>query len=417
MAEFSPADGRELQEIVAAALAEERPLEILGAGSKRALGRPVQAADTLSLARLSGIVDYQPAELVLTARAGTPLAVIEAALAERGQMLAFEPPDWGPLLGVAGGGQTIGGVIAGNFSGPRRPKAGAARDHFLGFAGVSGRGEAFKAGGKVVKNVTGYDLPKLLAGSWGTLAVLAEVTVKVLPRPEETRSVLIFGLADGPAVAVMAEALNLPHDVSAAAHLPAALAGRSAVRAVAGSGTAVTALRIEGPLPSAEHRAAALRLALAPHGPNEALDAAASLALWREIADAAPLMPLSGLRGQSEDDPAAILWRVSLPPAAAPGFLVRLAAAGLAFVHFFDWGGGLVWLGLAGDADCGAASIRAALAPAGGHSTLIRAPLARRAALAVFEPPAPALAALTARVKESFDPRRILNPGRMYQGI
>src|SRR6266478_6922584 len=203
MVKFAPSDLSELREAVAEALAAEEPVEVVGGGSKRALGRPVQAAHTLDLSRLSGIRDYAPSELVLTAGAATPLAEIERALEEAGQMLAFEPPDWRGFLGVPdeeSTGPTLGGALACNLSGPRRIKAGAARDHFLGFRGVSGRGEIFKAGGKVVKNVTGYDLCKLMAGSYGTLAALEEVTVKVLPQPESESTVMLCGLDAATAV-------------------------------------------------------------------------------------------------------------------------------------------------------------------------------------------------------------------------
>src|SRR4051812_7924840 len=237
MARFAPADAPALRDTIAWAAGEEQPLELVGNGSKRALGRPLQVEHTVDLSAFAGIVDYEPAELVLTAGAATPLAAIEAALAAQNQMLAFEPRDWGALIGATAG-QTIGGVLACNLAGPRRFKAGAARDHFLGFQAVSGRGEIFKAGGKVVKNVTGYDLSKLMAGSWGTLAAMTEVSVKVLPRPERTRTVLILGLDDATAVAAMAEALNAPHEVSGAAHVPAMLAARSGVTYVAGADTA-----------------------------------------------------------------------------------------------------------------------------------------------------------------------------------
>src|SRR5438105_13516684 len=214
MVTFVPSDLGELREAVAEALAAEEPVEVVGGGSKRALGRPVQAAHTLDLSRLSGIRDYAPSELVWTAGTATPLAEIERALAEHNQMLAFEPPGWGGLLGIEDATPTLGGVLACNLSGPRRIKAGAARDHFLGFRAVSGRGEIFKAGGKVVKNVTRYDLPKLLAGSHGTLAALEEVTVKVLPRPEAVATVILAGLAPDSVPRVMAAALGSPHEVS-----------------------------------------------------------------------------------------------------------------------------------------------------------------------------------------------------------
>ena len=196
MSRFAPADLDELRDAIGEALAVEEPLEVVAGGSKREVGRPLQLPRMLDLSRLAGIRDYQPSELVLSAGAATPIEEIDAALAEAGQMLAFEPPDFGALFGLpaVGGRRTLGGALACNLSGPRRIKAGAARDHFLGFRGVSGRGEVFKSGGKVVKNVTGYDLCKLMAGSFGTLAALEEVTVKVLPQPEALSTVLLWGL-------------------------------------------------------------------------------------------------------------------------------------------------------------------------------------------------------------------------------
>src|SRR6266851_9897018 len=223
MTRLVPADLDELRDAVAHALAAEEPVEIVGGGSKRGLGRPLQTPHLLDLSRLSGIREYAPSELVLTAGAATPLAEIEQTLAAADQMLAFEPPDWRELLGD-GGEPTLGGVLACNLSGPRRLKAGAARDHFLGFRGVSGRGEIFKAGGKVVKNVTGYDLCKVMAGSYGTLAALEEVTVKVLPRPEAVATVLFAGIEPAASMRLMAAALGSPHEVSGAAYLPAGTA-------------------------------------------------------------------------------------------------------------------------------------------------------------------------------------------------
>ncbi|HEX6101964.1 MAG TPA: FAD-binding protein, partial [Alphaproteobacteria bacterium] len=248
---LTPRDAADVLEIARDAVEHEAPLEILGHGSKRGFGRPVQASRTLDLSQLSGITLYEPDELVLRAGAGTPLALISRVLAEKRQQLAFEPGDWGPLYGTAPGLGTLGGAIAANLAGPRRIKAGAARDHILGFTAVNGRGEAFKAGGRVMKNVTGYDLPKLMAGSFGTLAILTEVTVKVLPAPEAIRTLLIAGLEDARAVAAMSQALGSAHEVSAAAHLPTRIAARSGVRAVALAGRAVTALRLDGPEPSA----------------------------------------------------------------------------------------------------------------------------------------------------------------------
>ena len=403
MTAFHPATIDELQDAVVGALGREQPLAVIGGGSKRALGRPMTVVDELCLDRLAGVVNFEPAELILTAMAGTPLAEIESLLAGRGQMLAFEPVDWRGLLGSESAAPTLGGALGCNLAGPRRIKAGAARDHFLGFSGVNGFGESFKAGGKVVKNVTGYDLCKLLAGSYGTLSVLAEVTLKVVPRPDESKSLLIVGLDDAAAIAALAEGLNSPHEVSAAAHLPASTANRSGVASVASARSSITALRLEGPGASIAYRAGVLRDLLASRGTMVDLDQSESERLWREIGDVKPLLPVEGR----------VVWRLSVPPASGPRTVAAVARA-LDMAVFYDWAGGLIWLSVPEQGDGGAAVIRAALAACGGHGTLVRAPEALRASVPVFEPLPSPLAALTRRVKESFDPKHLFNPGRLY---
>ena len=392
---------------VAAALAAAKgALEVRGRGSKRALGRPLpENLALLDLSGLAGITLYEPEELVLSARAGTPLADVRAALAQKSQELVFDPPDLSGLLGGRDAG-TLGGAIACNLSGPRRLKSGAARDHILGFAGVNGRGETFKSGGRVMKNVTGFDLSKLIAGSYGTLAALTDVTVKVVPKPEKIRTVLVFGLAAEAAVAAMRETLASAHEAAAAAYLPADSAKTSAVDLVARAGASVAALRIEGPGPSAEYRCRALRGLLDAHGASEELHTQNSEIFWREVRDAAVFAA----------DREAQIWRLSVPPAdgarAAGAILARLQGR-----FFLDWGGGLVWLALDPLPDAGAEVVRGVLPPAGGHATLIRAEASLRARIAVFQPPPPALAELTRRIKLGFDPDRRLNPGRMFEGV
>jgi len=392
---FRPGDEKELVEIVGNAAVRREPLELIAGGSKRSYGRKVAAAHTLDLSAFAGIRLYEPEELVLTAGAATDLGEIVAALAAAGQHFAFEPPDWRHLWG-ANAAPTLGGAIACNLAGPRRVRDGAARDHHLGFHAVSGRGERFKSGGRVVKNVTGYDLSKLIAGSFGTLAAVTEMTVKVLPAPEETRTLMLRGLADPQAQAAMAAALAGPFEVSGAAHLPHATMG-----------DAMTLLRLEGHAPSVAARVEALAAALRAFGSCEIADRAASLSQWQFVRDA---MPFAALH-----DGYAI-WRVSVAPDAGPALVAALAPA-LEFQHFYDWAGGLVWLAVLGAEDGGAAAIRAALPAEGGHATLLRGGDALRAAVPVFQPLAPSLAALSARVKETFDPAHILNPGRMYLNI
>lgn len=404
---ITPRNEDEVREAVSWALGDKEPLELVAGGSKRGFGRPVQAGYVLDLSALAGITLYEPEELVLGARAGTKMTEIEAALAAKRQMLAFEPPDLAPLYGGTPGAATLGGVLCCNLSGPRRVKAGAARDHFLGFTAVSGRAEAFKAGGRVVKNVTGYDLAKLMAGSFGTLAALTDVVVKVLPAPEKTRTVLLFGLDDAAAIDALTVALQSAHEVSGAAHLPANIADLSAIPRVAEAGGSVTAIRIEGTPESVAYRCAALREELSGlAAAQDELHSANSATLWRELRDA---LPFAG-------DQRAVIWRISVPPAAGAKVAAAIAEAGLAFLHFYDWGGGLIWLATLPEGDGGAQIIRKAIAEIGGHATLLRGPDPLRVAVPPFQPQPPELAELSRRVKAAFDPEGILNPGRMDAG-
>ena len=227
--------------------------------------KPASMAD---LSFNTGIVLYEPQELVLSAKAGTSIAEISTLLAEKGQMLAFEPPDFGELLGTGSG--SLGGVFAANFSGPRRLKAGAARDFILGFTGLNGRGEAFRAGGRVVKNVTGYDLPKLMCGSWGTLAVMDEITVKVMPKPETEVSVGIAGLSHEAAIKATTVALQSPAEISSAAYLPQTQSAESR-----------TMIRIEGVDASVKARTSLLQELLKSYGSPLLLEEAGSRDFWR----------------------------------------------------------------------------------------------------------------------------------------
>lgn len=398
MTTLTPATAADVLDIVRDAVAAEAPLELLGHGTRRGIGRPSQAARTLDLSGLSGVTLYEPAELVLSARAGTPLAEIEALLAAHDQELAFEPMDHGPLFGQAPGRGTIGGVLAANVAGPRRIKAGAARDHILGVAAVSGRGEAFKAGGRVVKNVTGYDLSKGMAGSWGTLAAVTDCTFKVLPRAETEATLALRGLTDELAVAAMSMALGSPADVSGAAHLPQGVPDRLRTGF---SPEPATLLRLEGFGPSVAERLMRLKGTLANAGPIETLEAEASRAAWRGVRDCLPFA----------DGTERPVWRVSVAPSEGWKLVaaLRLEAGADAF---YDWGGGLVWLRM--EAEPEADTLRMLVKHfGGGHATLLRAAPAIRAAVPVFEPQPPALAALSRRLREQFDPRGVLNPGRM----
>jgi glycolate oxidase FAD binding subunit len=402
-----PRDPKQVEEAISWAVAQGKALELIGHGSKRAIGRAAQWDVTLDLSGLSGVTLYEPEELVLSAKAGTPLSQIEALVAEKRQELAFEPMDYGPLLGREIGAATIGGVIAANLSGPRRIKSGAARDHFLGFSAVSGRGETFKSGGRVVKNVTGYDLCKLMAGSWGTLAAMTDVTIKTLPKAETEQTILVLGGDATAASKAMAAAMASYGDASAAAHLPAALAAD--VDETASARGAVTALRLEGVAPSVAQRKSLLEDLLAPFGALASLDEAPSRSLWRAIRDVTPFAA-KGPRGSAD------VWRISTAP--ARGAEVGRALAEKAGAEIlYDWSGGLVWVALPRSDDAQAPLVHRTVAAAGGHATLIRAPAAVRAKVDVFTPEPMPLAALTQRVRKGFDPQGVLNAGRMWAGV
>ena len=398
---LKPRDAKEVEDAVKWALGNDKALELLGQGTKRVLGRPSQTDITLDLSSLSGVTLYEPAELVLSAKAGTPLAEIEVLLDKNNQQLDFEPMDYGPLLGNAAGEGTLGGAIATNLSGPRRIKAGAARDHFLGVTSVTGRGETIKSGGRVVKNVTGYDMCKVLAGSWGTLAAMTDITIKVLPKPETEATVVFEGLDDERACAAMAAAIGSSCDVSAAAHLPDHVASYFDGLP---SPEAATVLRLEGVAPSVAHRKESLAALMKPFGPVALLSEAHSKALWRSVRQVRPF-------AVSQERP---LWRISTAP--GKGFEVAAAITPAAQM-FYDWGGGLIWVAMPFADEPDAGSIRRAVAALGGHATLVRAPAAIRASVAVFEPQGAGLAALSKRVKDGFDPKGVLNPGRMWAGV
>jgi len=404
---YAPTTDDQVRDLIAWAFAEKAPLEIIGRGSKRDLGNPMAEAEgnlaTLDLSALAGVGLYEPGELVLTAAPGTPMAEIDALLAEHNQRLAFEPMDMGLVLGGPADAGTLGGMISCNLAGPRRISAGAARDHILGVKGVTGRGENFKSGGRVVKNVTGYDMSKLMTGAYGTLGAMTELSIKVLPVPEKAWTVLVFGLDDAAAIRALAQAAGSRHEVSGLAHLPASAAAKSGVGYVASSAASVTAIRLEGPGPSVEYRAAALKEELKSFGEVEELHSKNTGDLWREIRDVRLL------------DADAVLWRLSVAPSAGAAVVadIRQRLGEQKSEVTYDWQGGLIWLAPGGGQDPAVDAVRGAVDAVGGHATLIRAPIEARRAASVFHPQAPALAALSRRLKDALDPHGVFNPGRL----
>ena len=383
-----PRDQGDIVDAIADAARTGGRLEIRGGGSKADIGAPRNEVSILDVTGLGGVVDYDPAELVLTAHAGAPLAEIEALIAAEGQMLGFEPFDHGPIFGRPAGAATIGGVVAGGVAGSRRLTRGGTRDHVLGFKGVSGRGEAFVAGAKVVKNVTGYDLPKLIAGSWGRLAVLTEVTLKMSPQGRAQTTLAIEGLSPAEAHRLMARAMGSQAEVSAAAHLPAALR----------SGAGLTALRLEGFPPSVSARRQMIHALVSDRHLFVLSDGDAS-AFWNDLRTLAPL---------ADGRP---LWRVNVPPGSGCTVVAAIEPHGARWL--FDWAGGLVWLTFDGDPRI----VRNAAALAGGHATLVRGPESLRTSTPAFHPPAPGVGALEARIRRAFDPAGVFETGRFLDEV
>lgn len=373
---------------------EGEGFEIVGGGT-RAIGKLDTVERTqLSTAGLSGIIDYEPAEMVMIAKAGTSLAEIEKALAKGGQRMIFEPLDYQALLGTKGK-TTIGGAIATNASGPRRFVAGACRDSFLGARFVNGKGDIIKAGGRVMKNVTGLDLIKLLAGSWGTLAPMSQVTFKVVPQVETEATLVLSGLSEADAAKAMAAAMATPCEVTGAAHLPENIA--SGFKDL--KGASATLLRLEGFEKSVKIRLGKLQAVLSGFGENHILDDKTTKAVWADVRDVKPFA----------DGSQSPVWKVSVPPMAGSRLVSELHVEHA----FYDWQCGLVWLKMEGD-DPQAEKVRAAVAKVGGgHATLVRANEKQRRSVEVFQPENAAVAAISKRIREQFDPMGKFYTGRM----
>ena len=392
MTELAPESEAEAAALVADAKAT---LRLCGGGTRATLGRAIQTAATFTSRRMTGVTLYEPAEMVVGARAGTPLAEIEAVLAAKNQMLSFEPMDHRPLLGTDGE-PTIGAIAAGNISGPRRVFAGAARDSLIGVRLVNGKGEIIKSGGRVMKNVTGLDLVKVQAGAMGTLGLLTEVIFKVIPRPPAMTTLVYGALDDALANALMCAAMGTPFEITGAAHLPAGV----------GRDTARTLLRLEGFTEQLDYRTGRLRELFAAYGVPEQIDAPDATTLWQEVRDVLPLV----------EPREHAVWRISVPPRAGAALAATLAEV-LPIRVLYDWSGGLVWLATPESEDAGATVIRAAVHETGGHATLVRGSPELRGRIEVFAPEPMAVAKLAAAIKAAHDPKGLFNPGLMYAGV
>ncbi len=391
-ATLTPNSETQIVDMVRAARAAGEPFEIVGGGTRKGLGGPVQAAGTLSLEKLGGVTLYEPGALSLMAKAGTPVAEIERVLAEQGQRLSFEPMDHRALFATTGE-PTIGGVVAANVSGPRRIIAGACRDSLIGVRFVNGNGEIINNGGRVMKNVTGLDLVKLMAGSFGTLGVLSEVSFKVLPASERQATLVFDALGVKAAVGVLSGALGSPFEVTGAAHLPE--------NTHAGQKPAMTLLRVEGFATQVDYRLDRLRQTIGAGLDSRVVEGKEHEALWRYVRD------VEVFKGTGHQ-----VWKLSVKPGDAPAIDKDLRAR-IKARTVFDWGGGLIWVGVENNKTAEAQTIRRVVGRYGGHATLVRAPDALRSAIAPFQPQARRIAEISTAMRNRFDPDGIFNPGRM----
>ena len=367
----------ELAELVAGL---DEPVRIVGGGTRGVAG-PERVLQT---GGLCGITLYEPGALTLVARAGTPVAEIEAALAAEGQQLAFEPMDHRSLLGTEGE-PTIGGVVAANISGPRRVQAGACRDFLLGVRFVDGRGQVIKNGGRVMKNVTGYDLVKLMAGSWGTLGVLSEVALKVLPKPEVSATLIWNGYGWTATSKLFCDALASPFEITGAARLPALRNGSD--------GLSRTLIRIEGFEESVKYRVQQLLTLFGDLEPDRiATDPSENDLIWRHVRDVKTFRDIPGN-----------VWKTSVKPTD----MIRVTGC-WDYDHVVDWAGGLIWTLAPEDVD-----LRAVLGELDGHVSLIRGQLSELERFGRFQQEGAVVSALTKGIRRKFDPRGLFNPGLM----
>lgn len=379
MTDISCSSEADVVEAVRAARDWKTPLNIVGARTKRGFGRTVAGWGTvLDLSGLSGIVSYEPDEMILTVRPGTKVTEIEALLAEKNQCLGFDPPDWGPLFGATAHRGTIGGAIAANVAGSASIRYGRARDHLLGFRAVNGLGEAYRGGGKVVKNVTGFDLPKLMCGAMGTLGPLTEVTLRVFPEAPLSAALAVTDVTAEAGLALLRRVRASPLEATGLAYMP---------------GEAVAILRIDGAREPLAEKLVMLRDLLSEH---EAHAVDGGDALFRELGGGAPFL-----------DTALDVWRIAVPRARAAALAEEIAAP----LWYADWAGGMLWAGTK------AVDLHERAVKHGGHAVLLRASDETRERIAPFAPEPPERAALTRSVKAAFDPNGLFNPGRMWDGV
>jgi glycolate oxidase FAD binding subunit len=388
----TPQDEAELCDMIIAARAERQTLEIVGRGTKRGFGRPVEASAILDVSALSGIVRYEPDELVITARGATPLTEIETAVSEKHQRLGFDPADWSALFGTTHNAATIGGTLSADACGSARIRYGAARDHLLGYRSVGGSGEAYKAGGKVVKNVTGFDLPKLVCGAMGTLGVLTEVTLRLVPRARWPAVLMVRNADAETGFALLRRVWSSPLEATGLALVPKAALEAFPELGEAGNGAAL--FRLEGDAALLEEKVQAADLLLRPHE-----------VVCPEVGDDIFTRIGSGATFAGRES---TVWRIFVPAAQAPACANELAGQ----FWIADWAGGVIWIE-GGEPD----AIKVLAARFGGYAQLMRGDEALRRRCDMFSAGSPVHRGLMQRVKSAFDPLGLLNPGRMFDGI
>ena len=400
---FKPSSREEIAEIIKNCYKKSIPLEINGTKSKNKIGRNFQSEKTLDLSGYSGIIEYKPEELYIKVKAGTPLKEILEAIDKNNQQLAFEPIDFGFLFEGKSNGGTIGGAIACNFAGPRRFKVGSARDHVLGFQGINGKGEIIKSGGTVVKNVTGYDLCKLVSGSYGTLTVLTELSIKVLPKSESSKTLIINNPHLKKAMEYLGTALSSSTDPSGGVFYPERFENNFVFNDLTHKG-ALTAIRIEGPTNSVDQRISRLVKELSLlENEYSVLDNFQTDLFWSKTRN---LEVFSNLKNN--------LLRVIVPVSETLNVIQKLKKYEINY--FLDWGGNLIWLELEQISLKILREIKEITKEHSGYFTIIKLEDDLKASADIFTID-PIKYKISEKIKKSFDPKRIFNPGKMYSGI
>ena len=406
-----PSDEKEVSIIIKKFYKSGIPLELIGNGTKRKIGKSLQCAKTLNLSKLNGIIEYLPEELYIKVKAGTPIQEIENELKKNNQQLAFEPIDFGNLLYGKSNYGTAGGQVSCNISGPRRFKVGSIRDHILGFRGVNGRGEIIKSGGTVVKNVTGYDLSKLICGSYGTLVALTEITFKILPLPEEVKTLIIHNQKLEKANELLYRSIISSNDISGASYLPTEPKIPGCVMNIEKTFKlndlkhkgSLTAIRIEGLKNSVNQRMENLINELKIKNFNiSILETYQSEIFWDKVKN------LEFFHFSKNN-----ILRIVIPASESTQLIYQLSNN---FKYFLDWGGSLIWLEAYELSEEMFDSIRKKVVKHGGYLTMIKNSDYLPYVEDVFTINRDRFN-ISQSIKRSFDPKRILNPGKMYTGI